>query len=762
MRVVLDTETDGLLDTVTRVWVAVARDLDTGEVHVFDGEDLTNGKFKTFCESVCTFIGHNFIEFDHPVLDRILGIRIPNDKIIDTYVVSQLHWQQRPNGHSLEAWGNKLGYPKRQHDEWDRYTPEMRNRCITDVELNTKVYEYLAGQMQTGWDEALKLEHEMAFICREMHENGFKFDIEAARRLEQKLTDDLRDLDERIASQFHPKLVAVRTVTPKLTKHGTISRTSIPREVGNDLSIFSEGAAFTWCEVVPFNAGSPKQVIERLNEFGWKPVDKTDGYIDAEREYKRAYVLPKEDREALEKKLAKFAVHGWKLNERNLATLPPSAPEAARLLVKRGLIAARLRTLAEWTASYNPRTGCVHGTFRSLGTWTHRIAHVKPNLGNVAAKKSIKYNTPELKKLAIELGGTMRGFWTCDTDRRDHTYCLEFIREGQPTNTLSTQEIGSWKRDGLILKESIGRTEIPGSSISTELVSKTLREWLSNKRVPVSCVRERGENSWLITVIQRAGLEDSYVATVMHSLVGMRINEMLLKDISLMETEDAGEWLVSTDMDSAHMRIFAHLVDDQELAASIDGGDKDKGTDAHTINMLKWGGVCPDRDRSKTFIYTFFNGGGIDKVTSIFGCSRSDAKRGMDTFIAGYPRLREYKATTFPEWADRGYFEGLDGRKVACTSAHLMMAGILQNYEAVLMRQANVLWRKWADAQAIEYRQVNLVHDEFVTAVRGDRSVAETLGRLQADAITEVGIRNGLRCPLRGGYQIGKTWVEVH
>lgn len=639
MRVVLDIEADGLLDTVSRVWVIVTKDIDTGVLNVFTGEDLTNGKFKTFAESIRYVIGHNIIEYDLPVLDRILGIRIPNEYVCDTYVMSQLHWQQRPNGHSLEAWGNKFQYPKIKFNDFSQFSSEMVAYCTNDVELNTKVYEYLRDQMKEGWDEALKLEHEMAFICREMHENGFKFDIEAARKLEAELNGLLSGLDERIRCSFPPRLRPLREVTPKLTLSGTISRANIPRDFGLDFTCLTAGSPFTWCEVVEFNAGSPKQVIERLNEFGWKPVDKTDGYIDAEREYKRAYVLPKEDREALEKKLAKFAVHGWKLNERNLATLPPTAPEAARLLVKRGLIAARLRTLAEWTASYNPRTGCVHGTFRSLGTWTHRIAHVKPNLGNVAAKKSIKYNTPELKKLAIDLGGTMRGFWTCDTDR---------------------------------------------------------------------------------------------------------------------------EYLVSTDMDSAHMRIFAHLVDDQELAASIDGGDKDKGTDAHTINMLKWGGVCPDRDRSKTFIYTFFNGGGIDKVMSIFGCSRSDAKRGMDTFIAGYPRLREYKATTFPEWADRGYFEGLDGRKVACTSAHLMMAGILQNYEAVLMRQANVLWRKWADAQAIEYRQVNLVHDEFVTAVRGDRSVAETLGRLQADAITEVGIRNGLRCPLRGGYQIGKTWVEVH
>jgi DNA polymerase-1 len=624
--VILDLEADGLLDTVTTVWCIVCKDIDTGEIFTFHGDEL-HGKFKAFAETINICIGHNHIEFDLVVLDSLLGIQFDRAYVIDTLVLSKLYWQARPEGHSLAAWGIRLKSPKIEYNDWSRYSDEMLKYCIQDVELNHLVYLYLKQEMpEEIWAQSIRLEHDMAWVCRDMHDSGFSFDYERARVLERSLLQDLAELDSGIATAFPARLRAIREVLPRLTQHGTISRANIPRDFGGDFTALSEGSPFTWCEVVEFNAGSPKQVIERLNEFGWKPVDKTKGHLQAEK------------RGGNKDRLGHFREYGWQLNERNLATLPESAPDAARLLVKRGLIAARLRTLTEWFSSYNPHTGRVHGTFDTLGTWTHRLSHRKPNLGNIAAKKSIKYNTPELKELATNLGGTMRDFWRCEED----------------------------------------------------------------------------------------------------------------------------EYLVGTDMDSAHLRIFAHLINDPILAASIDSGDKAKGTDPHTINMHKLGRICPDRDRSKTFIYTFLNGGGVGKVASIFGCSFDDAKEGLDGFIESYPLLKHLKENVFPKWAERGYFLGLDGRKVACNSAHAMMAGILQNYEAILMKQANILWREIVSGKAIPYRQVNLVHDEFVTAVRSDYGIATEVGEIQAQCIAEVGVRNKLMCPLRGDSKVGKTWLEIH
>jgi DNA polymerase-1 len=91
-----------------------------------------------------------------------------------------------------------------------------------------------------------------------------------------------------------------------------------------------------------------------------------------------------------------------------------------------------------------------------------------------------------------------------------------------------------------------------------------------------------------------------------------------------------------------------------------------------------------------------------------------------------------------------------------------MMAAVLQNYEAVIMKHANVLWRQELKKLGIRFKQVNFVHDEFQTEVYGTKDTAELAGRTQADAIRRVGEQFGIRCPLAGEYSVGKNWLETH
>lgn len=78
------------------------------------------------------------------------------------------------------------------------------------------------------------------------------------------------------------------------------------------------------------------------------------------------------------------------------------------------------------------------------------------------------------------------------------------------------------------------------------------------------------------------------------------------------------------------------------------------------------------------------------------------------------------------------------------------------------MKHANVLWRQWADEELINYKQVNFVHDEWVTECYDSLDAAERLGKLQADSISEIGKRLNLYCPLAGTTQVGYNWGEVH
>jgi DNA polymerase-1 len=78
------------------------------------------------------------------------------------------------------------------------------------------------------------------------------------------------------------------------------------------------------------------------------------------------------------------------------------------------------------------------------------------------------------------------------------------------------------------------------------------------------------------------------------------------------------------------------------------------------------------------------------------------------------------------------------------------------------MKYANVLWRKELNERGIRYKQINWVHDEWVTEVPGSKEIAETVGLIQSEAIRMVGEIFGLRCPMGGEYKVGKTWLDVH
>jgi DNA polymerase-1 len=204
------------------------------------------------------------------------------------------------------------------------------------------------------------------------------------------------------------------------------------------------------------------------------------------------------------------------------------------------------------------------------------------------------------------------------------------------------------------------------------------------------------------------------------------------------------------------------MINDERFTKALISGDKKNGTDPHSLNKSLLGEACVDRDRAKTFIFSYLNGAAAPKVSQIFGCSLKVAKDSLSRIVRAYPGLQDLKQNVFPRDAARGYFIAIDGRKIICDSEHLMMGMYLQSTESILMKYANIMWRDELDAKAIPYRQVNWVHDEWVTEVRGSKDDAELVGRIQCDAIRRVGEIFNLRCPMGGESKVGRNWLEVH
>lgn len=235
-----------------------------------------------------------------------------------------------------------------------------------------------------------------------------------------------------------------------------------------------------------------------------------------------------------------------------------------------------------------------------------------------------------------------------------------------------------------------------------------------------------------------------------------------------------GRLLVGVDAESIQLRIFAHYINDEEFTHALVSGNKNDKTDPHSINQRVLGSVCKSRDAAKRFIYAWLLGAGIGKLAEVLDCQTPRAQEALDNLYERYEGFRRLKGTIIPRDATRGYFIGLDGRSVRIKGEtlserkHLAMSGYLQNGEAVCMKHATNLWYDRLIEKGIDFKLVNMVHDEWQTECLNDLGIALAIAEEQCKALEEVGVRLKLRCPLKGSYgefpkyTIGNNWKTTH
>ena len=315
-KIILDIETNSTHD---KIWMCVTREVG-GEVTVWKE---ANGLQK-YLDSCDLIIMHNGICFDAPVLKRSWNITMKQSQMYDTLVSSRLLSPSLEGGHSLEAWGQRLGFPKEDFKDWDAgYSPEMEAYCIQDTLVTEKLYKHLTAELTAKKFEerSIKLEHDVQAIIAKQEENGFKLNEKEAITLLSTLQAKLVLLEAELQSIFPTK------VTPRVSE-----------KTGKELKPLIE----------PFNPGSRKQIGERLQEKGWKPE--------------------------------KFTETGQPIvDEGTLEGLDfPEAKAIAEYL----LLQKRIAQIKSWLDVVKP-DGRVHGRVITNGAVTGRMTHHSPNMAQV-------------------------------------------------------------------------------------------------------------------------------------------------------------------------------------------------------------------------------------------------------------------------------------------------------------------------------------------------------------------------------------------
>jgi DNA polymerase I len=356
-RYIFDIECNGFLANATKLHSLVLLEVDTGEMFSYYN-NFDEGLVQI--EHAEELIGHNIISFDVPVLKKLFPFLQINAKLTDTLVLARLihsdiKTEDGPRlaskqidaklygSHSLEAWGQRLGFHKAKYEGgFDNWSPEMQSYCEQDCRVTLELLRHLDPDKYP--QQSQPLEHQMMALCAAMEREGWPLDVKKGLELYAELSGRREAIKAELMDLFPPWEVVDRVVTYKRA---------------NKTKGIKVGDTVTHMKTVYFNPGSRQHIAHCLKaKYNWSPKEFTENG------------QPKIDDEVLS------------------GLVYPEAKKLSEYF----LIEKRIGQLAEGDNAWLKleSNGRIHARYNPNGTVTGRSTHSNPNIAQVPSVRKSK------------------------------------------------------------------------------------------------------------------------------------------------------------------------------------------------------------------------------------------------------------------------------------------------------------------------------------------------------------------------------------
>ncbi len=684
-RVVIDIESNGLLGDlinytalpyklkpIAKLWCVCLRDVDTGESHTLT--ENFREQLKTLLSTCTELIGHNILKFDlvflrligaldytvgYPAMDGLEGTETTvfgkPVKLIDTLLWSRLFHPDRYGGHSLDAWGERLGVRKTDYRgelvkaglmmgdepkgfEFSFANDIMLRYCEQDTVVTVGVYNKLLKDWQDDcWDKAYFMEAKLADLAIRRETFGFAFDKDLALKNLQELDTLLKECQEKVEPNLPPMPLNkgqqdwytppvkqfLKSGKPNSNIHkwaakhgGTVDDDSCTVTVYGEtyqLPLPVEPIV----KAIPATIDNGDWVKQCLLNLGWIPL-----------EWKERDLTKDSKKQPLDYQKRVEALDRWWEETLNGKFKEARESELGMPLTKKTYDKLLSKLSEKWPVRV-PTSPCVR-----IGV-EKKLCDNLVKLGEKVAfaQDFAHYLTYKHRKSAIA-GGKIDE--------------IDLDEEAPPTGYLS------------MLRED-GRVSTP----AIEVGASTNRY----KHIGVANV-------------PRAS---SLFGAPMRGLFGC----------------GGGGYQFGFDFSSLEARIQGHYIwiyGGEELAEQLLAP---KPNSIHCINARK---LNITRDNAKSITYAILYGSGAKKVAKMLGISVDEAQKLIDAFWDSMLPLKMLRDKVVEYWISTGkkYIKGIDGRKLYARSEHSLLNLLFQGGGVICAKYTTVAWFNLMERQGLQ------------------------------------------------------------
>jgi DNA polymerase-1 len=328
LKVIFDAETNGLNPDI--IWMIATEDLDGDKGFFTDYEDgypsISEGL--AYLSLADVLIGHNIISYDLPVLKKLCNWQpAKSQKLVDTMLLSQMNDFERPQfdhlvknkfagKHNMKVWSQFLGGEEKHEDpSWLEYSIEMRERCISDVSINVKMYRYMMQEIKAivaaspNYGQSIKLEHDLALAMADQEANGWLIDTVAAKKLLAYIEVEMSKIELEVEPLLKPQKVYLDKEPREAKRLLSGAWDRVTRDWFGDREVISPYQRF---RIVEMKLGNNEAVINLLLENGWVPTEWNWGRTEEGQFFKKSPKLTEDSYDSIKGDLGKSVAY-WRV-----------------------------------------------------------------------------------------------------------------------------------------------------------------------------------------------------------------------------------------------------------------------------------------------------------------------------------------------------------------------------------------------------------------------------------------------------------------